>query len=121
MKTKLQTTLATIAPSISIETTWEHDDEMRDIREDCDGHDDENPDDWQAWQSAVTATIIQGGDAISASNYMGGTWEKAGDNPAGSNPTISGYERDMTHTALSALQKLAPCAEILAALIHLEA
>ena len=104
MKTELQKTLAAIAPSIAIRTIWEHDPDHYDIREDCDGFDDENPEDWQ---SEVRATAICGGEEITGSAYLGGTWEKAGDNPAESNPDISGYELDMTREALRELRETA--------------
>jgi hypothetical protein len=107
MKTKLQLALTRRLPSIAICTVWEHDEDCRDIRKDCDGMDDENPDDWQAWQSEVRATMIQEGEEITGSAYLGGTWEKAGDIPEESNPTISGYEDQMTVEALEELAKLA--------------
>lgn len=121
MKTKLQTALATLAPSISIKTTWTHDPDCRDIRKHCDGMDDENPEDWQAWQSEVSASAIVNGELVSSSAYLGGTWEKAGDNPHESNPDISGYESDMTAEALTELLTLAPAysAEIQAAIAHI--
>jgi hypothetical protein len=103
VKTELQKALAKIAPSVSIQTIWEHDCDLRDIRKDCDGFDDENPEDWQAWQSEVKATAIVNGEEISGSDYLGGTWEKAGDHPAESNPEISGYEAQMTEEALEIL------------------
>lgn len=103
MKTKLQKELATIAPCISISTIWEHDPGHTDIRSDCDGIDDENPDDWQAWQSEIQALAIVNGEQITGSAYLGGTWEKAGDDPAISNPEISGYENHMTIEALEEL------------------
>ena len=103
MKTELQKQLATIAPSISISTAWEHDPDLRDIREGCDGFDDENPEDWQAWQSRITAKTIIQGEEIEGNAYLGETWERAGDNPHESNPTISGYENQMTLEALHEL------------------
>jgi hypothetical protein len=105
MKTELQKKLAKIAPSICIDTLWEHDHDHRDIRKDCDGFDDENPADWQAWQSEVRATCIYDGEEITGSAYLGGTWEKAGDHPETSNPEISGYENQMTAEALEELAK----------------
>ena len=113
MKTTLQKHLTTLAPSVSIVTIWEHDPDLHDIREDCDGFDDENPDDWQAWQSEVRATAIVSGEEITESAYLGGTWEKAGDNPAVSNPEISGYELDMTREALEELRNAAPVEAVL--------
>lgn len=103
MQTELQKTLAKIAPNIFIQTIWDHDPDHHDIREDCDGFDDENPEDWQAWQSEIRAACICEGREITGSTYLGGTWEKAGDNPALSNPEISGYERQMTEEALKEL------------------
>ena len=103
MKTTLQKALAEIAPNISIQTIWEHDADLRDIRQDCDGFEDENPNDWQAWQSEIRATAIRDGEEITGSAYLGGTWEKAGDLPEYSNPSISGYELQMTEEALEAL------------------
>lgn len=103
MKTELQKVLSKIAPSVCIQTIWEHDPDLFDIRQDCDGLDDEDPDDWQAWQSEVRASAIADGEEISGSAYLGGTWEKAGDNPEESNPKISGYERQMTEEALREL------------------
>jgi len=122
MKTKLQAALASIAPSISIQTEWSHDQDTHpDIRKSCDGFDDENPDDWQAWQSEVCTSVIANGELVSASAYLGGTWEKAGDSPHESNPDISGYEPQMTAEALTELLTLAPAysAEINAALAHI--
>ena len=104
--TKLQEQLAEIAPSILIETIWEHDPDLHDIRKECDGFDDEDPDDWQAWQSEVKATAIDAGKVVSGSAYLGGTWERSGDHPSESNPEISGYEGDMTREALQELQGL---------------
>jgi hypothetical protein len=116
-KTDLQKKLATIAPYVSIRTIWEHDEECRDIRKECDGMDDEDPNDWQAWQSEVRATVIQEGEEVSASAYLGGTWEKAGDTPEESNPDISGYEPDMTREALEELLGKVDC-DTLAAMIE---
>lgn len=103
MQTALQKQLAKIAPHIAIRTIWEHDHDHFDIRKDCDGFDDENPEDWQAWQSEIRATAICDGEEVTGFAYLGGTWEKAGDDPASSNPDISGYERQMTEEALREL------------------
>lgn len=103
MKTPLQKRLATLAPHVRIQTIWTHDPDLRDIRKDCDGFDDVDPDDWQAWQSEIRATAIVNGEEVSGSAYLGGTWEKAGDDPWVSNPDISGYEPQMTKEALREL------------------
>ena len=132
MKTELQKALATIAPSVRIQTLWEHDHDHPDIRKDCDGFDDEDPDDWQAWQSEVRASAIAGGEEVNGSAYLGGTWEKAGDHPESSSPTISGYEHQMTVEALEELLTCLPIVErsdhakatrdeVYAALAYLEA
>ena len=99
-----------------------------DIRKDCDGFEDENPADWQAWQSEIRATAILDGEEVSGCAYLGGTWEKAGDIPEESNPDISGYEPQMTIEALEELavqiekkggsQSLS--AQITAAIAHIE-
>ena len=123
MKTELQKALSKIAPSIRVQTIWNHDPDLYDIRQDCDGFDDEDPDDWQAWQSEVRASAIADGEEISGSAYLGGTWEKAEDIPEESNPEISGYERQMTEEALEDLLPQAPALadQINAALAYLEA
>lgn len=104
MKTELQKTLTSIAPSIYIQTIWGIDEDCRDIRKDCDGFDDEDPNDWTCWQSEIRATCIIDGEEVSGSAYLGGTWEKAGDLPEYSNPEISGYEPQMTEEALDDLR-----------------
>lgn len=103
MKTELQKALSKIAPYVSIHTIWEHDCDMIDIRRHCDGMDDEDLNDWQAWQSNVQAVAIIAGEEIEGNAYLGGTWEKAGDLPEVSNPDISGYELGMTVEALREL------------------
>jgi len=124
MKTNLQKHLSTIAPSVYIRTIWSHDPDCFDIRKECDGMDDENPEDWQAWQSEIRATAIAGGEEIHGSDYLGGTWEKAGDVPEKSNPDVSGYEPDMTKAALVELRVRCKTksliAEIEAAIAHIE-
>lgn len=95
-------------PSVTLETIWQHDPDHWDIREDCDGFDDENPGDWQAWQSEIRAATIADGEEITGSAYLGGTWERSGDVPEESNPTISGYEPQMT---LETLEDLAHACE----------
>ena len=108
MKTEIQKKLAAIAPNITVETLWSYDHDLYDIRDECDGFDDENPDDWQAWQSEIRATVIQDGEEEVGSAYLGGTWEKAGDEPSKTNPTISGYEPQMIGEALLELPEETP-------------
>lgn len=103
MQTELQKQLAKIAPYIAIETKWSHDPDLHDIRKECDGFDDEDPEDWQAWQCEIEAMAVLNGKEVTGSAYLGGTWEKAYDVPEISNPTISGYERQMTEEALREL------------------
>lgn len=104
MKTKLQTALAALAPSISIRTLWEYDDNPEDtFGEPGWWNENESPEDWQAWQSEIRATTVHEGEEVTGSAYLGGTWEKAGDDPAESNPEISGYELQMTVEALEEL------------------
>ena len=116
MKTDIQTfkaadllaRLAAVAPSISIKTIWEHDTDCRCITKDCDMPADTDPADWQAWQSEVRAACIVNGSEISGSDYLGGTWEKFGDDPAESNPEISGYLPQMIEEAIKELGKQVP-------------
>jgi hypothetical protein len=124
MKTDLQKQLAKVAPNVSIETYWSHDPDFHDIRKHCDGFDNEDPEDWQAWQSEIRATCIIEGETVNGFSYLGGTWEKADDAPEVSNPTISGYERQMTEEALRELgQQIADdvlSSQIIAALRFLD-
>lgn len=108
MKTELQKALASIAPSIHIQTIWSIDEDCGPISKECCGFDASEDDDRQAWQSEVRATCIIDGEEISGSAYLGGTWEKAGDLPEYSNPEISGYEPQMTEEALQELLNSAP-------------
>lgn len=106
MKTKSEilALLAQVAPSIAIETVWQHDDDERwDDPINADWTKDEDPDDWQCWQSEVRATIIIDGKLVTGSAYLGGTWERYGDNPESSNPEISGYFPQMCVEALESL------------------
>jgi len=103
MKTELQKALAKIAPSISIQTFWERDRFSGPISKECDGFTADEDEDWQAWQSEIRATAISEGEEITGHAYLGGTFERVGDNPTESNPEISGYEGDMTTEALREL------------------
>jgi hypothetical protein len=115
MKTTLQKHLATLAPSIAIQTIWEHDPDSRfsELTGPGCAFENEEPDDWQAWQSEIRAAAIVSGEEITGSAYLGGTWEKSGDNPAESNPEISGYENQMTVEALEELRDTAPPESVL--------
>ena len=75
MKTNLQQSLRAIAPSIHIETLWAHDPDCGPISKECDGFDSSDDHKWQAWQSEVRASAICGGEILSGSDYLGGTWD----------------------------------------------
>jgi len=108
MKTELQKQLAKIAPSICIQTLWEHDPFSGPISKDCAGFSPKDDHKWQAWQSEICATCIYDGEEITGSAHLGGTYELCGDGPAISNPEISGYENQMTVEALEELAKELP-------------
>ena len=110
MKTTLQKQLLEIAPSVAIETIWSHDTyASHDIFEPGNALDDQNPDNWQAWESEVRVTAISNGSVVTASDYLGGTWEPADKHPKESNPDISGYELQLTGQALEELRGLVTC------------
>lgn len=108
MKTALQTALSAIAPSICIQTIWEHDPNSGPISKECDGFDASEDENWQAWQSEIRAIAVVDGEEIAGSAYLGGTFEKWDNNPAESNPDISGYEPQMTLEALEELRAQLP-------------
>jgi hypothetical protein len=120
MKNELQKELGRVSPSLEIVTIWEHDTDLFDIRDDCEGFDDEQPGDWQAWQSEVKVSVIVGGVSYSGSAFLGGTWERASDHPSESNPDISGYYPGMVREALSELASKVDHPEILDALEYLD-
>ena len=105
MKTELQKELAKICPSISISTIWEHDPDSGPISKECELFDASEDDDWQAWQSNVRAVAVVDGEEIEGNAYLGGIFEKYGDVPGESNPTILGYEPHMTVEALKELKR----------------
>jgi hypothetical protein len=123
MKTELQKRLAIVAPSICIRTIWEHDADSRFDELTAPGccFENESPEDWEAWQSEIECTAILESEEITGSAYLGGTWEEAGDNPAESNPEISGYENQMTQEALKELISRCTNGTAQAALILTEA
>jgi len=100
---------ASLAPSIAIETIWEHDDDAsfteHGMTEPGGCFHGEEPDDWQAWQSEVKVTAIVGGKLITGSDYLGGTWHKYGEDPQAVNPDISGYFPQMLSEALLELTR----------------
>ena len=95
--------MQTLAPSICIETHWSLDEYADRMSDACDGEDPENDDDWTAWLSGVRATAVLAGDMIQGTDYLGGTYERIGDDPAITNPEISGYESDMVVNAVTEL------------------
>ncbi len=103
MKTQLQQEIAKIAPYISINTYWSHDEDCGPISKDCCGFEESEDDEWQAWQSNVKAYAVINGEDVEGNAYLGGTWEKADILPEESNPDISGYEPQMTVEALKEL------------------
>lgn len=121
MKTKLQKHLATIAPSVSIRTIWEPDQDSGTVSQECDGFTRAEDEEWTAWQSEIRATAITNGEEITGSAYLGGTFERAGDLPEFSNPTISDYEPQMTLEALESLPEASDslAAEVCAAIAYL--
>lgn len=106
MKTPLQQRLALVAPSIDIKTSWIHDeDEEWGDPLNRDWTKGEEPDDWQAWRTEVTATVIVAGTIRTGIAHLGGTWERADDKPWESNPDISGYEPQKIDEALGELEE----------------
>lgn len=105
MKTPAQLIAAinAVAPSIALETIWSYDETAGNLHDDCPAMKDENPDDWRAWQSEVRASAIVGNKVQRGSAYLGATWERAGADPAESNPDISGYFPQMLLEAIEEL------------------
>jgi hypothetical protein len=102
--------LRQLAPSLSVQVIWTHDDYSRfaEVRHCCKG----GPSKWQAWNSEVRATIIDDGHIISGKSYLGGTWERANRHPSKSNPNISGYLPQMVEEALQELRLHSTAPEI---------
>jgi hypothetical protein len=104
MKTKLLDLLKTVAPQIAMSIAWEVETNPDiSIFARGQGLDGEDPDGWTCWQSTVTASAIAGGVMLEANAYLGGTWERYGDDPAEVNPEISGYLPQMAKEALTEL------------------
>ncbi len=100
----LLSSLALVAPSIALAITWERDELSKwDIEDST-----LDPDDFEAWQSEVTATAIVDGKLACGSDNLGGTWEKFGDHPSKSNPDISGYLPQMADEAYGELKHRLP-------------
>ena len=99
MTQELAQKLRSVAPGIAIETRWEHDEFAT--------WDIDDPSlsehDFTAWSAEVRATAIVDGRIVTGSAFLGGTWEKFGDSPITSNPTISGYLPGMVEEALAEL------------------
>lgn len=104
-KTELQKRITQFVGTVAIETIWSHDTDEGWNPKPGDWNENEQEDDWQCWQSEIRASCIVGGEIVTGSEYMGGTWEKAGDMPSESNPEISGYEQQMTVEALEELKR----------------
>lgn len=109
-------TVRALCPSVCIEAIWSADANAKwDIEDDS-----LDRDDFTAWQSEVRASAIIAGQMLSGSAYLGGTWEKFGDNPNESNPEISGYLPQMLEEALRELGRqttdLQICNQVIAAL-----
>lgn len=106
-QTELQAKLVTITPLIRIRTIWERDPdgerEWRELVKAGNCFEGEKRGDWTCWQSEVEALAIVDFEQVKGSAYMGCTWEKRGVKPNASNPTISGYENQMTVEALEDL------------------
>lgn len=101
MKHPVLVALAEIAPSIHFGVHVEPDsDSVWDVVGDLD------PDDFKAWQYDVSATVIAGGEFVEGHAYMGGSWEKFGDNPREVNPDIGGYLLQMLEEAATELRSV---------------
>lgn len=83
---KLYATLATLAPSIAFTTLWEHDQYAK-----WEADPSLDRDDFQAWESTVTARAIVGGNELAGEAHLCGTWLPFGDDPAKTDPEIGGY------------------------------
>jgi hypothetical protein len=124
MKTELQTSLASIVPTVQIQTIWQRGWNAQETIHDVYGMEDEDPDDWQAWESEVRASAVVNGELLTGSDYLCGIWERVGNDPRITDPTVSGYELDMTIAALSNLSDQIPSdygvrLDIAAAIAHL--
>jgi hypothetical protein len=113
--TQVAHTLAALsihAPALAFETIWEEDPdcerEFRELSKPGNCFEGEDRDDWQPWQSEVRVSAIVAGQIVTGSGYLGGTWEKYGDNPAESNPDISGYFWDKASEALDEIEASIP-------------
>jgi hypothetical protein len=103
MKTALQTKLSTVAPYILIRTHWSPDPDAGLISQNDDAHNGDDDAIWTAHQAEVRATCILYGEELNNSDYLSGIFERVEMDPASSNPEISGYEAQMTCTALENL------------------
>jgi len=87
--------LAKVAPSIHFSVKWEPD---HNFRWDGDGPDPSERG-YQAYDVAVYARTIVGGEHLEGVNYLGGTYSK----PGKPDPTVGGYLNQMLDEALDEL------------------
>ena len=104
MKSELRKRLASVLPCVNIEIVWSPETEIDEsIFEAGNALEKERFEDWFCWQTEARATAIVNGELVTGSECLGGTWERSGDNPEETNPTISGYETDLVIEALHEL------------------
>lgn len=94
-------------PQVALSTLWEPDEDAR-----FDEHGmtkpgscfyQEDPEDWQAWQSEVRAVCIFDGRLHKGAAFLGGSWYRDEDEPQTSDPEIGGYYPQMVCEALEEL------------------
>ena len=89
--------LKQIAPEVVFSSVWSYDEIHRRICPSSDIFDkggaleNEDPNDWQSWQATVSAQTIHKGAVLVEETFLGGIWEKFGDNPHETNSDVSGY------------------------------
>lgn len=106
MITELLERLRAVAPSVAITTIWEEEDDPdTSIFNVGWALELEDPCNWVCWESEVRAEAVVAGRLVSGSDYLCGTWERFGDNPAVTNPYISGYFPQKAEEALRQLRQ----------------
>ena len=109
-RTPLKNTLRQIAPNVAIHTCWSLDPdssgEWNEMTQPGNCFEGESREDWTPWQAEIKVIAVVDSEQVTCSVYMGGIWEKEGDEPRFSNPEISGYKNQMTREALQDLTKL---------------